>query len=70
MTPYPDVVTNKGHVQVPARNGGPGRTRRPTVAMCRTFANPKMQGEPGRRQLPAEPGDYSYEARVRRLARG
>ena len=30
MTPYPDVVTNRGHVQVPARNG-PGRTRPPTV---------------------------------------
>ena len=45
MTPYPDVVTNRGHVQVPARNG-PGRTRPPTLDGEKVHGYALKRGEP------------------------
>ena len=45
MTPYPDVVTNRGHVQVPARNG-PGRTRPPTLDREKVHGYALKRGEP------------------------
>jgi hypothetical protein len=53
MTPYPDVVTNRGHVQVPARNG-PGRTRRTTFDREKIQAGGTRTGE---RRRPVGRGD-------------